>query len=119
MFFTQSPASERSGAGGAKAHVRQDRGRDGRPHGNTGGAVRRRLHLGISDHAPAPATQRSRLPVFVANGDRDPMILPHYSYLLAGLIPQAQIKIYPTRRTGFSSSTTPSSRPTWKRFSSR
>jgi hypothetical protein len=28
-------------------------------------------------------------PVFVANGDSDPMILPHYSYLLAGLIPQA------------------------------
>ena len=24
-----------------------------------------------------------------------PMILPHYSYLLAGLIPQAQVKIYP------------------------
>jgi hypothetical protein len=23
----------------------------------------------------------------VANGDSDPMILPHYSYLLAGLIP--------------------------------
>ena len=25
-------------------------------------------------------------PVFVANGDSDPMIVPHYSYLLAGLI---------------------------------
>ena len=23
------------------------------------------------------------MPVFVANGDSDPMILPHYSYLLA------------------------------------
>ena len=23
-----------------------------------------------------------------ANGDSDPMILPHYSYLLAGLMPQ-------------------------------
>jgi pimeloyl-ACP methyl ester carboxylesterase len=31
----------------------------------------------------------------VANGDRDPMILPHYSHLLAGLIPQASVKIYP------------------------
>jgi hypothetical protein len=29
------------------------------------------------------------MPVFVANGDSDPMILPHYSHLLAGLIPQA------------------------------
>jgi hypothetical protein len=31
----------------------------------------------------------------VANGDSDPMILPHYSYLLAGLIPHARVKICP------------------------
>jgi hypothetical protein len=31
------------------------------------------------------------MPVFVANGDSDPMILPHYSHLLAGLIPQARV----------------------------
>jgi pimeloyl-ACP methyl ester carboxylesterase len=42
-----------------------------------------------------------KLPVFVANGDRDPMILPHYSYLLAGLIPQARVKIYPDAAHGF------------------
>jgi pimeloyl-ACP methyl ester carboxylesterase len=41
------------------------------------------------------------LPVLVANGDSDPMILPHYSYLLAGLIPQAQVKIYPDSAHGF------------------
>jgi pimeloyl-ACP methyl ester carboxylesterase len=40
-------------------------------------------------------------PVFVANGDSDPMILPHYSYLLAGLIPQARLKIYPDSAHGF------------------
>jgi len=39
--------------------------------------------------------------VFVANGDSDPMILPHYSYLLAGLIPQARVKIYPDSAHGF------------------
>jgi len=39
--------------------------------------------------------------VFVANGDSDPMILPHYSYLLAGLIPGAQLKIYPDSAHGF------------------
>jgi pimeloyl-ACP methyl ester carboxylesterase len=37
------------------------------------------------------------MPVFVANGDSD----PHYSYLLAGLIPQAQVKIYPDSAHGF------------------
>jgi hypothetical protein len=39
--------------------------------------------------------------VFVANGDGDPMILPHFSYLLAGLIPQARVKIYPDAAHGF------------------
>ncbi|MFD9370685.1 alpha/beta fold hydrolase [Streptomyces sp. NPDC060020] len=40
-------------------------------------------------------------PVFVANGDSDPMILPRYSHLLAGLIPQARLKIYPDSAHGF------------------
>ena len=40
-------------------------------------------------------------PVFVANGDNDPMILPRYSYLLAGLIPQARLKLYPDAAHGF------------------
>ena len=40
-------------------------------------------------------------PVFVANGDSDPMILPRYSYLLAGLIPHARLKIYPDAAHGF------------------
>jgi pimeloyl-ACP methyl ester carboxylesterase len=51
---------------------------------------------------PAGATEAPPLwPVFVANGDNDPMILPHYSYLLAGLIPQARVKIYPDSAHGF------------------
>ena len=40
-------------------------------------------------------------PLFVANGDSDPMILPRYSYLLAGLIPGARLKIYPDAAHGF------------------
>ena len=40
-------------------------------------------------------------PVFVANGDSDPMILPRYSYLLAGLIPAAHLKMYPDAAHGF------------------
>ena len=40
-------------------------------------------------------------PVFVTNGDSDPMILPRYSYLLAGLIPEARLKIYPDAAHGF------------------
>jgi pimeloyl-ACP methyl ester carboxylesterase len=40
-------------------------------------------------------------PVFIANGDCDPMILPHYSFLLAGLIPQSRVKICPDAAPGF------------------
>ena len=41
------------------------------------------------------------MPTFIANGDSDPMVLPHYSYLLAGLIPRARVKIYPDSAHGF------------------
>jgi hypothetical protein len=38
---------------------------------------------GIPDHALLQRLSCLKLPVFAANGDSDPMILPHYSYLLA------------------------------------
>jgi pimeloyl-ACP methyl ester carboxylesterase len=41
------------------------------------------------------------VPVFVANGDSDPMILPRYSWLLAGLLPDARLTIYPDSAHGF------------------
>ena len=56
---------------------------------------------GIPNHAALERVSAIEMPVFVANGDSDPMILPHYSYLLAGLIPQAQLKIYPDAAHGF------------------
>ena len=56
---------------------------------------------GIPDHALLQRLSGLQLPVFVANGDSDPMILPHYSYLIAGLIPQARVKIYPDSAHGF------------------
>lgn len=49
--------------------------------------------MGIPNHALLQRLNAIDMPVFVANGDSDRMILPHYSYLLAGLIPQAQVKI--------------------------
>ena len=56
---------------------------------------------GIPDHARLERLRAITMPVFVANGDRDPMILPRFSYLLAGLIPQARVKIYPDAAHGF------------------
>ena len=56
---------------------------------------------GIPDHALLERVSAIKRPALVANGNSDPMILPHYSYLLAGLIPQAKLKIYPDSAHGF------------------
>jgi pimeloyl-ACP methyl ester carboxylesterase len=56
---------------------------------------------GIPDHALLQRLSAIDMPVFLASGDSDPMILPHYSYLLAGLIPHARVKIYPDSAHGF------------------
>jgi pimeloyl-ACP methyl ester carboxylesterase len=56
---------------------------------------------GIPNHSLLQRVSAIDLPVFVANGDRDPMILPRYTYLLAGLLPDARLKIYPDSAHGF------------------
>jgi pimeloyl-ACP methyl ester carboxylesterase len=56
---------------------------------------------GVPNHALLERVSAIRCPVFIANGDSDPMILPHYSHLLAGLIPQASLKPYPDAAHGF------------------
>jgi pimeloyl-ACP methyl ester carboxylesterase len=56
---------------------------------------------GVPNHSLLERVAAIDLPVFVANGDSDPMILPRYSYLLAGLLPNAQITIYPDSAHGF------------------
>jgi pimeloyl-ACP methyl ester carboxylesterase len=56
---------------------------------------------GIPNHALLERVAGIQLPVFVANGDSDPMILPRYSQLLAGLLPDARLKLYPDSAHGF------------------
>jgi len=56
---------------------------------------------GIPNHSLLQRVAAIDLPVFVANGDSDPMILPRYSYLLAGLLPHARVTIYPDAAHGF------------------
>jgi pimeloyl-ACP methyl ester carboxylesterase len=56
---------------------------------------------GQPNHALLERVAAIDKPVFVANGDSDRMILPRYSYLLAGLIPGARLKIYPDAAHGF------------------
>ena len=101
VFFARSrePASGRGGPG---PDGRPNR-RPGQGHelGNPTGPVRRRVRVGIPNHALLLRVGAIEMPVFIANGDSDPMILPHYSYLLAGLIPRARLKIYPDSAHGF------------------
>jgi pimeloyl-ACP methyl ester carboxylesterase len=56
---------------------------------------------GVPNHSLLQRVAAIDLPVFVANGDSDPMILPRYSYLLAGLLPNPRVKIYPDSAHGF------------------
>ena len=56
---------------------------------------------GVPNHALLERVTAIDLPVFVANGDSDPMILPRYSHLLAGLLPDARVTIYPDSAHGF------------------
>src|ERR1700749_2664254 len=50
---------------------------------------------GIPNHSLLQRVSAIDLPVFVANGDSDPMILPRYSYLLTGLVPNGRLTLYP------------------------
>jgi pimeloyl-ACP methyl ester carboxylesterase len=56
---------------------------------------------GIPNHSMLERVSAIELPVLVANGDSDPMILPRYSHLLAGLLPDARLIIYPDSAHGF------------------
>jgi pimeloyl-ACP methyl ester carboxylesterase len=56
---------------------------------------------GIPNHSLLERVSAIDLPVFVANGDGDPMILPRYSHLLAGLLPDARLISYPDSAHGF------------------
>jgi pimeloyl-ACP methyl ester carboxylesterase len=102
VFFTQSAASRRAGQKALQRMYSRTEGRDKA----TTWATREAQYdavcaWGIPDHARLQRVSAVGVPVFVANGDSDPMIRPHYSYLLAGLIPHAQVKIYPDSAHGF------------------
>jgi pimeloyl-ACP methyl ester carboxylesterase len=102
VFFAQSAASRQAGQEALQRIYARTEDRDKA----TTWATREAQYdavctWGIPDHALLQRLSAIDMPVFVANGDSDPMILPHYSYLLAGLIPQARVKIYPDSAHGF------------------
>jgi pimeloyl-ACP methyl ester carboxylesterase len=102
VFFTQSASSRRAGQ---EALQRMYARTDDRDTATTWATREAQYDAvcswGIPNHALLQRLAAIDMPMFVANGDSDPMILPHYSYLLAGLIPHAQVKIYPDSAHGF------------------
>jgi pimeloyl-ACP methyl ester carboxylesterase len=99
VFFTRSAASRQAGV---ETLGRLTARRDDRDEQTTWQAQYDAVcEWGIPDHGQLQRVSAIAMPVFVVNGDTDPMILPHLSYLLAGLIPQAQLKIYPDAAHGF------------------
>ena len=102
VFFTQSASSRQAGREALQRMYARTEDRDMA----TTWATREAQYdavcaWGIPDHSKLQRLSAVEMPVFVANGDSDPMIRPHYSYLLAGLIPHARIKIYPDAAHGF------------------
>jgi pimeloyl-ACP methyl ester carboxylesterase len=102
VFFTGSESSQRAG----QQALERMMGRASEPDEQTNWQTRQAQYdavcaWGIPNHPLLQRLSAIDRPVFVANGDSDPMILPHFSYLLAGLIPQARVKIYPDAAHGY------------------
>jgi pimeloyl-ACP methyl ester carboxylesterase len=102
VFFTRSETSLQAGKEALRRMYARTQNRDAA----TTWATREAQYdavcaWGIPDHALLERVSAIHMPVFVANGDSDPMILPRYSHLLAGLIPDASVKIYPDAAHGF------------------
>jgi pimeloyl-ACP methyl ester carboxylesterase len=102
VFFAPSSASRQAGKEALQRMYARTRDRDAATTWGTREAQYDAVCTwGIPNHSLLQRVSAIDVPVFVANGDADPMILPHYSYLLAGLIPQARVKIYPDAAHGF------------------
>ena len=102
VFFTGSDAST---AAGEQALGRMYSRKDGRDT-PTDWATRVAqydavVRWGTPDHAALQRLSAIDMPVFVANGDSDPMIRPRYTHLVGGLVPDARVKIYPDAAHGF------------------
>jgi pimeloyl-ACP methyl ester carboxylesterase len=102
VFFAPSEASRRAGHESLRRMSPRPEDRDA----PTTWATRQAQYdavctWGLPDPARGQRVSCLQMPVFVANGDSDPMIRPHYSHLLVGLIPRARIKIYPDAAHGF------------------
>jgi pimeloyl-ACP methyl ester carboxylesterase len=102
VFFTQSSDGRNAGL----QAVNRMRARTGEPDELTSWQTRQAQYdavcsWGIPSHALLERVTAIDHRVFVTNGDSDPMIPHRYSHLLVGLLPNAQIRVYPDAAHGF------------------
>lgn len=101
-FFKDTPSSQAAGAASLQRIFARSVGRDPQTSWETRNAQYDAvLDWGIPNHAMLARVGAITQPAFIANGDEDRMILPRYSHLLAGLLPDAKLKIYPDAAHGF------------------
>ena len=103
VFFSGSEASRAAGQAGRRPRLRGTHGRPRRTDrlADPAGAIRRRLRLGAAEPLPARAGLGDRQARVRGQRRQRPHDPPRYSYLLAGLIPDARLKIYPDAAHGF------------------
>ena len=102
VFFAHTPTSRQAGKDAAGRIFGKTANQDAPTTWQTRQAQYDAVcRWGIPNHSLLQRVSAIDLPVFVANGDSDPMILPRYSYLLTGLLPDARLKIYPDSAHGF------------------
>jgi pimeloyl-ACP methyl ester carboxylesterase len=102
IMFAHSEASQAKGAEFLGRFMQRQAGRDA----PTSDAVRDAqydaiVEWGIPDHAALQRLTGIQNPTLVIQGDNDLMIPTKLSHLLAGLIPDARIRIYPDAAHGF------------------
>jgi len=102
VFFTASPTSRQAGKEALGRMTARTEDRDDPTTWQTRQAQYDAVCAwGVPNDGLLQRVGAIDMPVFIANGNSDPMILPHFSYLLAGLIPQSHVKIYPDSAHGF------------------
>jgi pimeloyl-ACP methyl ester carboxylesterase len=102
VFFAESASSQESGQQALQRMFTKTTGFDQPTSWQTRQAQYDAVCTwGMPNHALLQRLSAIAHRVFIANGESDPMILPHFSHLLAGLSPGAEIKIYPDSAHGF------------------
>ena len=102
VFFAESASSQQAGQQALQRMFSRNSGFDQQTTWQTRQAQYDAVCAwGVPNHALLQRLSAILQRVFIANGESDPMILPHFSYLLGGLIPGAEVKIYPDSAHGF------------------